>query len=110
MDSREAPCQVYIIPVRLDGWVGPKIQHVLHFRKGICLSGVSPSLPGKVRTPASEETGDNNPLSCANAVPGSSDPGILCRSKSNAVHLTIWIGEVKQDVIVGGRFLARGTF
>jgi len=75
MNSREAPCQVYIIPVRLDGWVGPKIQHVLHFRKGICLSGVSPSLPGKVRTPASEETGDNNPIYCANAVARVLRPG-----------------------------------
>ena len=58
MDSRKAPCPVYIIPVRLDGCGGPKIQRAAQFATGCRLFGEFFTY-GKER-PASKEAGYKN--------------------------------------------------
>ena len=65
MDSREAPSQVYIIPARLDGWGGPKIQSALDFPAGGCLPAEFFTYGKATPRPGLTGTGYNNPLPIA---------------------------------------------
>ena len=86
MDSREAPSQVYIIPARLDGWGGPKIQRVLDFPACCCPAGGFLTY-GKPTPPASEEAGYNNPLPIAGMLwPGSpTESGCIDRTSGPGI-------------------------